>query len=168
MKFILSILILFISFSALASTVEANLVYQNGWVQLKNNKVEIRLTNVNGFFNPINEENVLYANFYFLNKLYPIAEFSSENEGDSLSKRVSINKVRINIIKNVKEREFKVLACSNFYMGCFPYPHFETINRELIEVQTIDGNTLCYNNNVIEDFDLWTIGSCPLINTLQK
>jgi hypothetical protein len=66
--------------------------------------------------------------------------------------------VLVNIITNKEEKKFKATLCS--HMGCFPYPHVESTFRQLIEIDSINGEKICYNRNVLKNKPTFSLGKC--------
>ncbi len=66
--------------------------------------------------------------------------------------------IKVNIIIIKEEKKFKATLCS--HMGCFPYPHVESTFRQLIEIDSVSGEKICYNRNVLKNKPTFSIGKC--------
>lgn len=75
------------------------------------------------------------------------------------NKTISENKVPVKIFENKVKSKFRATLCT--HAGCIPFPHFEEYNYQLVEFETIEGESVCYNENVIEDLARLSIGKCP-------
>lgn len=131
---------------------DLGLVVEDGIFLLKDEKDAIFLKNNNSKFNLKVENNNAIIEFKELKQKFTLAQLVSPDQLESTSK------ITVNIIKNIEEKKFKAKACT--HMGCFPFPHFESTFRFLVEIQTLEGQTICYNNNVDTKKDLYTLGTC--------
>lgn len=87
-----------------------------------------------------------------------IASIDKVNSNSNIT--VSNEKLSANVLVNKKQKKFKLTTCS--HMGCFPDPHFETYDHQLLEITTSQGQVLCWNKNVLKDLGSLTLGACPL------
>lgn len=147
-----SALVLF-SMTALAKNVELNLVQGDSVPYLKNGSQEIFLGS-----NVRVENAVFVVELSNSNQTFTLANVDLDNSSSDIS--ISKEKIKANILVNKKDRDFKTQLCS--HMGCIPFPHFETTEIQLIEVETLEGNTLCFSRN-IKKHKPWSLGKCQKV-----
>lgn len=147
-----SALVLF-SMTALAKNVELNLVQEDSVPYLKNGSQEIFLGS-----NVRVENAVFVVELSNSNQTFTLANVDLDNSSSDIS--ISKEKIKANILVNKKNRDFKTQLCS--HMGCIPFPHFETTEIQLIEVETLEGNTLCFSRNITKHKP-WSLGKCQKV-----
>lgn len=136
----------------IASTMkEMKVVDEDGSFLLKDSSDEIYLRNTDARFDLKIENNTLVIELKKMKQKFSIAKFEGEQSN-------SIDSVQVNILKNKEEKKFKATLCT--HGGCLPYPHFESTYKQLLEIQTLEGQVICYNNNVIAEKELYSVGAC--------
>lgn len=156
MKTTIGLLSLLLMNTVMADIEATKAIQDNGTLTLKNKSTEILLIDTDARFDLLTVDNTLVVKFNQSNKVFALATFEENSENDNF--RTSINNVTINVLVDKEDKKFKGTLCS--HMGCVPFPHFDKTLRQLVEIETLDGTILCYNNKAIEKQNIWTIGNC--------
>lgn len=125
----------------------------NASVDLKGNQLTIKLDNRDIILGTIEQNKVDLFNS--LASIRSDVELDIDAPKDLLTANEDI---KVNIITNKEEKKFKATLCS--HMGCFPYPHVESTFRQLIEIDSINGEKVCYNRNVLKNKPTFSLGKC--------
>lgn len=125
----------------------------NSAIDLKGNQLTIKLDNRDIILGTIEQNKVDLFNS--LASIRSDVELDIDAPKDLLT---SNEDVKVNIITNKEEKKFKATLCS--HMGCFPYPHVESTFRQLIEIESINGEKICYNRNVLKNKPTFSLGKC--------
>lgn len=160
MKKLLVIIMAVLSVNSFASTSEVQILNLYGAYMMIHEGKEIPLSTNNSLFGFVGNKEGLFiciaeADEDHCKDLIQIGDLKENNGGRYLS-----GNVKVNIIKNKERKVFKASVCSP-HMGCFPAPHFESRYKQLIEFYGVDGQVVCYNNDVVSGLDQFSIGKCP-------
>ncbi|HXH31967.1 MAG TPA: hypothetical protein VNJ01_14250 [Bacteriovoracaceae bacterium] len=65
----------------------------------------------------------------------------------------SVESVFVTVLKDKYSRKFEATKCT--HIGCVPFPHFVKERKLVLEIEALNGNTICYRlpGN-------WTVGKC--------
>ena len=153
-----------------------------GAIYLKNQNEKIELANSDQdeslpFLNLKLEDNILYLNVDNASRMLPIATFEEnnideanrilnlpypENKRENISPELLTSKenIKVSIIVNEKVTKLKAMLCVPCTSQCIPFPHLETEVRQLLEIKTLDGESVCYNRNVLTNKKTISSGAC--------
>lgn len=112
-------------------------------------------------FKVIESDSKVFIQFTGSNRQYQIGTFDLPVDANDPESPVytSSTSLDVRVLKNKETKKFKATLCT--HMGCVPWPHFEGTLRQLMEIQTMEGDTLCLNNRALDSGPWLSVGSCP-------
>ncbi len=144
MKTLILLISALVSLSILANE-KSQLIDQEGLFFIKNGKHEIPIFQNDARFDLVENGQLLQLRMNQTGEIYTLGSLETKE-------------VEVSVIVHEVKKKFKATTCS--HIGCFPNPHIETSYKSLVEIKTLEGQIICYNNKVNNRLQLWSVGVC--------